>query len=455
MSLGELSLSEGVEQAIGSEELFFSTTDRHGLIRSGNSVFVRTSRFSVDELTGAPHNVVRHPDMPAGVFRLMWDRLLTGRPAGAYVRNLAKDGSDYWVFATMTPLAEGFLSVRMAPRSRLFEAVRQAYRYVADVEREAVEYGGMNRREAALAGMEQLEQLLGELGFGSHDDFLTEALAAEVAARGRLASATYARPWAQGPIAGVLAGTEALEALLADLVRRLEGYRAFSDRLVRSSARVLDVARRLDHAVVAAQAASEMVADTAPVLRNVARVMATPTRAAVVALEQLVPKLAALRSDVTDLRFRIALASLHNDMVAAFAAEVVDGVAPPTSLVEVPLLCDAVHENVLEMSARAQQVNQALREIVAGVAEAGERLTAFRRFLGQWRVLVLRHGAENVLGDLVRPIDEEFAASWDGMDMLRALGWEFESSAVSFDVEALGAQVARIRAEATDFLDAS
>ncbi|MEV7013006.1 histidine kinase [Streptosporangium sp. NPDC051022] len=455
MSLGELTVSDGVEQVIGAEELFFSTTDRHGLIRSGNSVFVRTSRFSVDELTGAPHNIVRHPDMPAGVFRLMWDRLLTGRPAGAYVQNLAKDGSRYWVFATMTPLAGGFLSVRMAPRTRLFETVKQVYRHTADIEREAAEYSRMNRREIALAGMEQLEQLLGELGYGSHDDFLTEALSAEVAARGRLASSTYARPWARGPIAEVLTGAGTLETLLADLVTRLESYRVFSDRLVRSSTQVLDVARRLDRAVTAAQTASAMVADSAPVLCNVARVMATPTRTAVEALERLAPRLAALRSDITDLRFRIALASLHNDMVAAFAAEVVDGVAPPTSLSEVPLLCDAVHENVLEMSARAQQVNQALHEVVAGVAEAGERLAQFRRFLGQWRILVLRYRAGGTLGDLVQPIDEEFSASWDGMDMLRALGEEFETSVVPFDVAALTAQVTRIRAEATEFLATS
>lgn len=448
MSLTTLTMPEGTEQVIGSDELFFSTTDRRGLIRSGNSVFVRTSRFSLDELTGAPHNIVRHPEMPAGVFRMMWDRLLAGRPAGAYVRNLAKDGSHYWVFATMTPLAQGFLSVRMSPRSELFGEVKRMYRQVADAERQAAGHPAANRRDVAAAGAERLGHLLDGLGFGSHDDFLAEALSAEVAARGRLASAVYARPLARGPIAEVLTGAGALEELLADLVERLEGYRLLSDRLVRSSTRMLDVARRLDRAVAAAQSASEMVAGTAPVLRNVARVMAAPTRTAVAALERLVSGLAALRSDVTDLRFRIALASLHNDMVAAFAAEVVDGVAPSTSLDEVPLLCDAVHENVREMSARGRQVNETLREFVSGVAEAGERLAEFSRFLAQWRILVVRHRVDDVLGDLVQPVDEEFAACWEGMDMLRALGRQFEASAAPFDIRSLEAQVARIRAGA-------
>ena len=84
MTLGGLIESRDVEQLIRPDELFFSTTDRQGRIRTGNSVFVRISGFSLTELSGAPHNIVRHPEMPAGVFRLVWDRLLLGRPVGAY-----------------------------------------------------------------------------------------------------------------------------------------------------------------------------------------------------------------------------------------------------------------------------------------------------------------------------------------------------------------------------------
>ncbi|MFC4060088.1 PAS domain-containing protein [Planomonospora corallina] len=455
MAFSGLAVPSEAEQIIGADELFFSTTDRNGLIRSGNSVFVRVSGFSLDELTGAPHNIVRHPDMPAGVFRLVWERLLAGRPAGAYIRNLAKDGSGYWVFATMTPCAEGFLSVRVAPRSDLFGAVEKVYRQVAEAEAEAAGRDGTDRREVARVGMERLEHALRELGFGSHDEFLSTALTAEVATRGRLASSTYARPGAQGPIAEVLAGAGELETLLTGLVKRLEGYRTLSERLVRSSAQVLEVARRLDHAVATAQTASAMVAETAPVLHNVARVMAEPARTAVNALERLVPRLAALRSDVADLRFRVALSALHNDMVAAFAAEVVDGAAPPASLREVPLLCDAVQESVLETAATAQRVNQALHDVVSEVTEAGELLERFRLFLGQWRILVMRHRAEDALGDLVDSIDDEFAAGWDSMDMLRGLGWEFKNAAVPLGVETLAAHVARIRAAATASRDAS
>lgn len=447
MSPSGLILPNQKELFVGADELFFSTTDRSGRIRSGNSVFVRISQYSLEELTGAPHNIVRHPEMPAGVFALMWDRLLANRPVGAYVQNMAKDGSKYWVFATVTPLGDGFLSVRMAPQAHLFEVVKRVYQYVANTEREAAR-NGMARRDVARLGQEQLEHLLNELGFPEHDDFLTEALTAEVAARGRLASETFARPRARGPVADVLTGAGALETQLAGLVKRLEAYKVLSDRLTQSSAGVLDIARGLDRAVVTAQVGSEVVGDTAPVLRNVAKVMATPTHNAMAALERMVPRLAELHTHVTSLRFRIALASLHVDMVAAFAAEVIDGVAPPTSLAEVPLLCDAVSEGVMEMASQGSQVNRNLHEVIAEVGEANERLGEFRRFLGQWQVLVVRNRAERTLGDLMRQIDDEFAASREGIGMLRQLSKEFESSVVPFDATALETQVARIRAAA-------
>ena len=78
MTASALVVPTGVERLIGPGELFFSTTDRRGVIRAGNSVFVRVSHYSLQELTGSPHSLVRHPDMPAGAYRLMWDRLLAG-----------------------------------------------------------------------------------------------------------------------------------------------------------------------------------------------------------------------------------------------------------------------------------------------------------------------------------------------------------------------------------------
>ena len=436
----------GVEHRIGPADLFFSTTDSRGVIRSGNSVFARVAQYRLDELTGAPHNLVRHPDMPAGAFRLMWDRLQAGLPMGAYVKNQARDGGYYWVFATITPLGEGYLSVRMSPQAALFGPARELYAEVAAVEGHASHVEGLDRRTVAGIGAAQLEQGLRRLGFAGYDDFLLAALPAEIAARGRLVAQTA--PRTSGPMGDLVAASTALEQQLGALIDRLEAYRRLSEQLVAGAASVLAMTQRLAHAVIAAQHASQTVAETAPVLRNVATVMVSPMTSAVAALEQLAPRLRSLQTDIASLRFRIALAVLHNDMVAAFAAEAVAGSAAAASLAEVPLLCDAVHEGVTEMSRAAQTVDIDLRDVASLVGATGHLLDEFRRFLGQWRILVGRHRAAAALGPLLTPIDDEIAAGHDGIDMLHSLGERCRSAVLGLDAPALQAQVIRIRAAA-------
>ncbi|MEO3785475.1 PAS domain-containing protein [Actinocorallia sp. B10E7] len=445
--MGDLRTSgvDGRERAMGAEELFFSTTDRRGVIRQGNSVFVRISGYSLDELVGAPHNTVRHPDMPAGLFRLIWDRLNAGRPVGAYMKNRTKDGGSYWVFAVISPLHDGYVSVRMAPCGPLFEFAKRVYAQALRLEREAVQRDGMNRHDAALLGMAEIEASLWKRGYASYEEFMLHVLPQEVSARSRLRKRGYARPGAQGSIAEVLSGTGALDGMLDELVGRLAGYQKLGEELSTTSAKVLDIAHRLNASVAAATEASELVAESAPVLANVARVMAGPMNKAVDALERLQTEFGRLRTDVAHLRFQISLASLYNDMAAAFAAEVFDRVAPPESLTAVPLLCDAAGSCIAEMSEQVQRVNAALRDIAHLVTQTGTSLEEFRRFIGQWRNLVLRHDAGRVLGDKVHPIDEEISVSWEWMELLRNLGRQYESAIVPCDPALLQTHLNKIR----------
>ena len=95
------------ERAFGPHELFFSTTDRKGIIRSGNQVFVRVSGHPLETLLGAPHNIIRHPDMPRAVFQLLWSYLDQGKPFAGFVKNMAADGCYYWVMALVVPIDGG------------------------------------------------------------------------------------------------------------------------------------------------------------------------------------------------------------------------------------------------------------------------------------------------------------------------------------------------------------
>ena len=86
---------QGNERLFGAEDVFFSTTDLKGVIRNANQTFLTLARHPREEMIGAPHNIIRHDDMPAGVFKLMWDDIQAGRPVCAYVLNRAGDGLDY------------------------------------------------------------------------------------------------------------------------------------------------------------------------------------------------------------------------------------------------------------------------------------------------------------------------------------------------------------------------
>ena len=105
-----------VEHVFTADELFFSTTDSQGRIRRANSTFMRLSGYPRGALVGRAHNVVRHPDMPAGLFRSIWNAIEEGRAASAYITNRSADGGFYRVFATIVPSGDGYLSVRTLPR---------------------------------------------------------------------------------------------------------------------------------------------------------------------------------------------------------------------------------------------------------------------------------------------------------------------------------------------------
>jgi PAS domain S-box-containing protein len=169
--------AEGGEVAFGDDEVFFSRTDPAGIIQDGNSVFQRVSGYAWAELAGKPHKIIRHPGTPRAVFRLLWREIKAGRPIGAYVRNQAKSGDYYWVFATVTPIEGGYLSVRIKPGGELFGAVRDLYREGAALEREA----GLDPDES----LAWLGERLAALGFRDYRHFMAAALQSELADRDR------------------------------------------------------------------------------------------------------------------------------------------------------------------------------------------------------------------------------------------------------------------------------
>jgi len=108
------------ERTFPANERLISTTDLNSNITYCNDAFVEISGFTREELIGQPHNLVRHPDMPPGVFAHMWETIKQGKPWMGVVKNRAKNGDYYWVSAYVTPIYEngrvaGYESVRSLP----------------------------------------------------------------------------------------------------------------------------------------------------------------------------------------------------------------------------------------------------------------------------------------------------------------------------------------------------
>jgi predicted transposase YbfD/YdcC len=172
--------SSELEADFGFEELFFSRTDSRGKITSGNTVFQRVSKYDWSELLEKPHNVIRHPDMPKGVFWLLWDRIRKGLPTGAYVKNKSKDGRYYWVYAIITPIADGYLSVHLKPGSALFAQVQKEYRDLLRAEQDQ----DLTPAKSAEALLSRLKQL----GFRDYQSFMTKSLLEEELNRAKVLS---------------------------------------------------------------------------------------------------------------------------------------------------------------------------------------------------------------------------------------------------------------------------
>lgn len=128
-----MKIPTGEEVRFRNDEFIVSKTDTRGVITYANDVFMRVSGYREEELLHQPHNLIRHPDMPGCVFKLAWDTLKSGQEIFAYVVNLAKNGSHYWVFAHMTPSFDasgrcvGYHSNRRVPASDALPKVRKLY----------------------------------------------------------------------------------------------------------------------------------------------------------------------------------------------------------------------------------------------------------------------------------------------------------------------------------------
>lgn len=150
----------GRERTFHPDEIIVSKTDLKGIITYANDVFIRVSGYREDELLGKPHNLIRHPDMPRCVFKLLWDTLAAGQEIFAYVVNRASDGDHYWVFAHVTPVHDrggrivGYHSSRRVPARPAIDKASGLYKaLLAEEARHASPKDGMAAAGAMLTAI--------------------------------------------------------------------------------------------------------------------------------------------------------------------------------------------------------------------------------------------------------------------------------------------------------------
>ncbi len=155
------------EKVMQEDDFIVSKTDKKGRITYCNEIFMDMAGASEEELLGKPHNVVRHPDMPRAVFKLLWDRVQSGEEIFAYVKNKSFDGGYYWVYANVTPSYDeyqniiGYYSVRIKPNSRALDIIKPIYEKMLTLEKS----GGMQ------VSINYLMDLLKQKGV-SYDEFI-------------------------------------------------------------------------------------------------------------------------------------------------------------------------------------------------------------------------------------------------------------------------------------------
>ena len=130
-----------VENIVKSTDLIVSKADAEGNITYVNPIFMKISGYTQGDLLDKPHAILRHPDMPKVIFKYLWENLKEGRDVVAYVKNLCKDGSFYWVMATLKVAKNpdgsfrNYMSTRKSITDSAKETIISLYENLLEIEK--------------------------------------------------------------------------------------------------------------------------------------------------------------------------------------------------------------------------------------------------------------------------------------------------------------------------------
>jgi len=132
-----------IEIELDPKRYIVSETDAKGKITYCNDYFMEVSGYNEEELIGKAHNIIRHPDMPKVIFKLLWETISAGKNINALVKNLAKDGRYYWIFTefeirkdTDTGDIIGYHAARKKISKHVIEIIAGLYAELLQIEKD-------------------------------------------------------------------------------------------------------------------------------------------------------------------------------------------------------------------------------------------------------------------------------------------------------------------------------
>jgi len=167
----------GREVPIEGVKAIMSKTDLQGRITHASRSLLEISGYSLSELIGEPHNILRHPDMPRAIFYLMWKTIQRGEEFYGMIVNRAKNGDHYWVFARVAPMERegqvvGYSAARFVPPRDIIKGYESLYREM----REAEKAHGKKDEEQCLKGVAVLDKFLAKQGARNLTEYVLRQL---------------------------------------------------------------------------------------------------------------------------------------------------------------------------------------------------------------------------------------------------------------------------------------
>ena len=438
----------GAHHEVGINDMFFSTTDERGVIQESNNVFIRLSRYSRDQLAGAPHNIIRHPCMPGGAFYAMWNTLHAGKPFVAYVHNLAKDGSQYDVLATVTPLkAGGYLSVRMrACCTDIFNAASSIYEQVRELEDGYISQG-CNRREAAEKGAGNIIEKLNGAGFPSYDEFQWTVLPAEVMRReAQVDGKPPRRDTATGELRIIHDAVHSVYDELNQWMEELERLGELSTQLKNAGEKInqeLDTTGRLTAQIeVLNRESGARYEDILMPLRVWVQMRGIISAKIV----NVVDGIAALDRTGAETRFGVALARLQTTMMANFVAELIDGEADEHSAASICMLAQAIRDGVEAMQGQTMEHRRQAEAVETAIKSVISLMEIPQQLITDWQAVSQRQLPSD-LTELLRLVSGSIEGATIAIANLKELVTNIGQLSRGFDISTIIGKIDQVERE--------